>query len=54
MSAAVVFHAALAGAGDDRDLVSAAGADALVEGAQRTGLTHRAPGCFDEGVASVG
>src|SRR3954451_22012262 len=44
----------LAGAGDDRDLVAAAGADALIEGAQRTGLTHGAPGGFDEGVASVG
>src|SRR3954451_17169717 len=44
----------LAGAGDDRDLVASAGADALVEGAQRTGLTHGAPGCFDEGVTSVG
>jgi hypothetical protein len=43
----------LAGAGDDGDLVAAAGADALVEGAQRAGLTHRAPGCFNQGMASV-
>ena len=44
----------LAGAGNDRDLVATAGADALIEGAQRAGLTHGAPGGFDEGVASVG
>jgi hypothetical protein len=40
----------LAGAGDDRDLVAAAGADALVEGAQRTGLADwTSPGSVDTG-----
>jgi hypothetical protein len=38
----------LAGAGDDGDLVTAARADALVEGAQRAGLPDRAPACLDE------
>ena len=40
----------LARGGDDGDLVAAAGADALVEGAQRAGLAHDAPGRLDERV----
>jgi len=41
----------LARGGDDGDLVAAAGADTLVEGAQRPGLADRAPARLDERVA---
>ena len=41
----------LARGGDDRDLVAAAGADALVEGVQRAGLADRAPARLDQRVA---
>jgi hypothetical protein len=40
----------LARRGDDCDLVAAAGADALVERVQRTGLADHAPGRLDERV----
>jgi hypothetical protein len=41
----------LARAGDDRDLVAAVAADALVEGAQRARLADHAPGGLDERIA---
>jgi hypothetical protein len=47
-------HGELAGGGDDRDLQSAAGADALVEGAQRTGDACGGEGGLDQHSARLG
>jgi hypothetical protein len=47
-------HGELARAGDDGDLVAAAGADALVERVQRAGLPDDRPGGLDERPARLG